>query len=136
MRAFDSFSTLGNDLKMIENLQIHVHHAGSLVIVPWTYPDTLPKYIGNCKEQLNVVLEALVVLNNMKGPLELTKLTVVDNVPYIRQGGGCATGLVSTQHRMKVMFADAYWPLLGQATATLGTSIENVKVAFNSFPGD
>ena len=136
MRAFDSFSTLVNDLKMIGNLQIHVHHAGSLVIVPWTYPDMLPEYIGNCKEQLNVMLEVLVVLKNMKGPLGLTRLTVVDNVPCTRQGGGCATGLVSTQHRIKAMFADAYWPLLTQATATLGISIENVKVVFNSFPGD
>ena len=134
LRAFDSFSTLCNDLKMIENLQIHVLHAGSLVIVPWRYPDTLPEYIGNCKEQLNVVLEALVVLKNMKGPLGLTKLTVVDNVPYKRQGGPCATGLVRTTQRMKVEFADAYWPLLTQAAATLGISIENVKVIFKRFP--
>ena len=133
LRAFDSFSTLCNDLKMIENLQIHVLHAGSLVIVPWTYPNTLREHIGNCKEQLNVVLEALVVLKNIKGPLGLTKLTVVDNVPYKRQGGWCGTGLVSIIQRMKADFADAYWPLLTQAAATIGISIENVKVWFNNY---
>ena len=73
------------------------------------------------------------VLKNMKGPMVLTKLTVVDNVPY-RHGGPCATGLVRTKQRMKVEFADAYWPLLTQAAATLGISIENVKVVFHHFP--
>ena len=132
MRAFDSFS---NDLKLIENLQIHVLHAGSLLIVPWTLPDTLPKYIGDCKEQLNVVLEALVVLKNVKGPLGLTKLTVVDNVPYKRQEeGACGTGLVNSEWRIERAFTDTYWPLLTQAAAILGLSIENVKVVFNSFP--
>ena len=131
MRAFDSFS---NDLKLIEDLQIHVLHAGSLLIVPWMYLNTLPKYIGDCKEQLNVVLEALVVLKNVKGPLGLTKLTVVDNVPYKRQEGGCGTGLLNSEIEMETKFADAYWPLLTEAAATLGLSIENVKVAFNSFP--
>ena len=133
LRAFDSFSTLDNDLKMIENLQIHVLHAGSLVIVPWTYPDTLSEYIVNCKEQLNVVLEALMFLKNMKGPLGLTKLTVVDKVPYKRPGA-CATGLVRAKQSMKAMFANAYWPLLTQAAATLGISLENFDVNFYAFP--
>ena len=131
LRAFDKFSALGDDLKMIENLQLHVLH--------WRFDAigrraSYDEYIGNCIEQLNVVLEALVAFKNMKGTLGLKKLTVVDNVPRNKLRVTCGTMLVRQKRNLKARLADAYWPLLKQAAATLGISIENVEVDFHSFP--
>lgn len=134
LRPFDKCSALGDDLEMIENLQLHVFHWRLHATHPMEFYDMLPEYFGNCKEQLNVVLEALVVLKNMKGPLGLKKLTVMDYVPYRRGAWGCATGRLRAMGNLKAQLADAYWPVLTRAAATLGISISNVKVIFIDFP--
>ncbi len=84
LRPFERCSALGDGLEIIENLQLHVFHWRLQPLRPTAISDMLPEYIGNCKEQLNAVLEALVRLKAMKGPLGLRKLTVVDYVPPIR----------------------------------------------------
>ena len=134
LRPFDKCSALGNGLAMIEDLQLHMLHWHLHATHPMEHHDMLPEYFGNCKEQLNVVLEALVVLKDMKGPLALKKLTVVDYAPYGRRAWGCATGCLRTKKILKAKLADAYWPVLTQAAATLGISMSNVKVVFNKFP--
>ena len=132
---FHRFSALGDDLKMIKNLQLHMLHWRLGATQPRAFYDMLPAYVDKCKEHLNVVLEALVVLQKMKEPLGLTKLTVVDKVPYRIRGWGCTTGRLRTMANIKAMFLNAYWPLLTQAAATLGISIENVKVDYKTFRG-
>ena len=40
----------------------------------------------------------------------------------------------NTKKELKGLLADAYWPALTQAAATLGIGIENVKIDFDHFP--
>ena len=133
LRPFARGSALGDGLEMIENLELHVLHWRLDEIHHMAF-DNIREYVGNCKEQLNVVLEALVVFKNMKGTLGLKKLTVVDNVPCNIWERGYGTSIFMTEACLKAMLADAYWPLLTQAAATLGISIENIKVIFDTFP--
>ncbi|KAK0509683.1 hypothetical protein JMJ35_008077 [Cladonia borealis] len=132
-RAFDRFSALGDDLKMIANLQLHVLHWHLRAVNLFAFYDMLPEYVDKCKEQLNLVLEALVGLQNMKGPLGLTKLTVVDNMPCKEPGWSRATGHHRAMAKVQAKLLDAYLPLLTQASVTLGISIENVKYDFHTF---
>lgn len=132
LRPFDRCSALSEDLTKIEDLQLHVLHRHLYGIHPVSLnrilrpPDMLPDYPSKCKEQLKVVLEALVRAKSMKGPLGLKKLTIVDNVPYI--------SLYEIRFKeLRELLADAYRPVLRQAAATLGISIGNVKIEFDPF---
>ena len=71
---------------------------------------------------------------SMKGPWGLEKLTVVDNVPCMRRTRPWLALCEHTRKDLKRLLADAYWPLLTQATSKLGISIENVKIYFDPFP--
>ena len=133
LRAFNRFSALGDDLKMMANLQLHVLHWHLCAVNPFAFNAMLPEYVDKCKEQLNLMLEALVGLQNMKGPLGLTKLTVVDNVPCKEHGWSCATGRHPAMEKVQARLLHAYLPLLKQASVTLGISIENVKYDFHTF---
>ena len=130
------------DLTQIEDLQLHILHrrfygihptALYEMLRPMALPDWLPGYISKCKEELKVVLEALARAKSMKGRLGLKKLTVVDNVPRIRIKMR-STLHANTKKKLKGLLADAYWPVLTQAAATLGIGIENVKINFDHFP--
>ena len=137
LRPFDGCSALSEDITKIEDLQLHVLHRRLYAIHPITLyqmlrpmalPNMLPDYISKCKEQLEVVLEALARAKSMKGLLGLKKLTVVNNVPYIGQTRPLSALCDNTRKELKVLLADAYWPILAQAAATLGINIENVKI--------
>ena len=143
LRPFNGCSALSEDITKIEDLQLHVLHRRLYAIHPLTLrkmlrpmalPNMLPDYISKCKEQLEVVLEALARAKSMKGLLGLKKLTVVDNVPYMKRPRPLWALCDSTRKELKVLLADAYWPILTQAAVTLGISIENVKINFDSFP--
>ena len=143
VRPFDACSALSEDLAKIEDLQLHVLHRRLYTIYPMALYqvlrpikllDMLRDYVSKCKEQLKIALEALVRAKSRKGPWGLRKLTVVDNVPCIRRKRPWLALSENTRKDLKGLLADTYWPVLTQAAATLGISIENVKIYFDPFP--
>lgn len=142
VRPFDACSALNEDLAKIEDLQLHFLHRRLYTVYPMALYqvlrpiellDILRDYVSKCKEQLKMVLEALVRAKSMKGPWGLKKLIVLDDVPCIRRKRPWLAVAQYTRKDLKRLLADEYWPVLTQAAATLGISIENVKIHLIDF---
>ncbi len=138
LRPFDRCNAICDNLKRIENLELHALHWRLYAIHGRAFTKVIDEYTIKCKEQLETLLEALVHSKHMKGPLELRTLTVVDHVPYTtRAWGGWGYGTQSrleSMAKLKAKLAFVYEPVLTQAAATLGISIKNINVDFHSFP--
>ena len=135
VRPFDRCGVLSDDLKRIENIQLHAVHWRLYAINRAALYRLLPEYVSKCREQLEIVLEALVHSKNMKGPLGLRTLTVVDHVPCIPTRCGNHVRPRTMLGQLGARLAAAYEPVLTQAAATLGNNIKDVKVHLSFFTG-